>query len=282
MKEELILIKTFFDCFDINYGMGVSNVVKLIDKIGNIDLYKDEKVIGKLSYDNGIYNVFAKLPCSNLVATITTDFGEKRFTKLIDYELSIDGDNKIKGIYKVNNNGNNCKPDLRNKKTIKNAFSILKNGEELSYFKFFTIRNYTYIVDRVTDEYINFNNDVLSHGVDGKYTHVGYDFNNDFINYSYFFKEEEQPLVYTGGYKLYKDSEEKDFSLIRKEYRKTIDEFDPRYIEFIEEQRKLVDEFSDGLFDKFINRILSVLSEKEKTYIFKLDNGPCKKIVKFT
>lgn len=57
--------------------------------------------------------------------------------------------------------------------------------------------------------------------------------------------------------------------MIRENYRKVIEEFDSRYKCFIEEQRKLLDEFDEGLFDRFINVILTTLTKEEKDYIFK-------------
>ena len=60
-----------------------------------------------------------------------------------------------------------------------------------------------------------------------------------------------------------------DFGIIRENYRKVIEEFDSRYKCFIEEQRNLLDEFDEGLFDRFINTILTTLTKEEKDYIFK-------------
>lgn len=269
IREDLVLIKTFLNCFNIEYNNNITNVLNELKELDKINLYKNEEKIGELSYCNGIYKIHADLGSSILTAKVKNAKEEQRFKKIINYKLQNYNNDKILGIYKVNNNGENCKYNLRNKNTIKNSFSIFSNGEEISYFKLFTVKNYTYIVDRIKDEYVNFSNDVLSHGVDNKYTHVGYDLDDDIINYSHFFKEEGQDLTYTGGYNLYKDADEKDFGMIRKNYRKVIEEFDSRYKCFIQEQRKLLDEFDEGLFDRFINVILTTLTKEEKDYIFK-------------
>lgn len=268
MRQELVFIKTFLNCFNIEYNKRVSEVLGTLKNIGKISLYNDGCEVGTLSYYTDTYTIFASLDNFLLTATITTSKKEEKFTKVIDYELHSYNNSKIVGVYKINNNGSDCNPNLRNKNTIKNSFSVIKNGKEISYFKFFSVKNSTYIADRMRNEYVNFSNDILSHGMDNERIHVAYDFNNDIINYTHLFKEEGQPLTYAGGYALYKDADEKDFCIVRKNYRKVIEEFDSRYKFFIDEQRTLLDEFDDGLFDRFIDNALIILTEEEKFYIF--------------
>ena len=265
-KSDLLLIKTFLCSFGLEYGVDIAS----LKNFSKINLLKYGKKVGKLTYYKGNYKVYAKLEDSVLLAVITTDKKEEKLTKIINYELKKYDGYKITGIYKINNNGKNCKPFLKYKDTIKNSFSIFSNNKEISHFTLFSVRNSVYIVNLLNNEYINFNNQVLSHGFEGKHVHVGYDSIGDVLDYTYLFPKDNSDFVYSGGYNLYKDADEKDFDLVKRNYRMIIDEFDPEYENFLEEQRRLVDKFQDGLFDNFINTTLTTLTDNEKDYIFNI------------
>ena len=53
IREDLVLIKTFLNCFNIEYNNNITNVLNELKELDKINLYKNEEKIGELSYCNG-------------------------------------------------------------------------------------------------------------------------------------------------------------------------------------------------------------------------------------
>ena len=57
-----------------------------------------------------------------------------------------------------------------------------------------------------------------------------------------------------------------------------MDELDPRYLDFVEEQKDTLDYFYDDLFNHIVKNSLPTLTGKEKEYIFDKKENNCYKL----
>lgn len=276
--EDVLLIKNFLKMFDVYYEkIPYESMLELKCK-GKTDLYHNENKVGTLFYDGNGYKIILSLNGFDLKALSEIEKDKGRRFLILNYKLTKNSNN-IKGKYIINS----CnRKDSKNKEksfVIKHRLSVYNDNEKTKYYKFYTIRNEVYLNDLKTDEYINFDNDAISHKRNGAFANVRYDDNDKILDYLYYYyNEENEPLTTTGGYKLFKDNKEKDFGKVIKNYRIKMDELDPRYVSFVKEQKDTLEYFYDDLFKRIVDNSFTLLTDKEKEYIFGEKENNCYKL----
>lgn len=273
--EDVLLIKNFLKIFDVYYEKIPYESMLDLKYKGKVDLYQGKNKVGTIFYNNK-YEITLSLDDFNLEASseIKKDKGRRFLT--LNYNLVKNNDNII-GKYTINS----CDRKYGKNKSsvVKHRLFVYKNSEKTKYYRFYTIRNKVYLNDLKTDEYIDFDNDVISHKIDGNFTKVGYDDNDNILDYLYYYyNKEKEPLTIIGGYKLFKDDRENELVKVMKNYRIKMDELDSRYIDFVKEQKNSLDYFYNDLFEHVVNDSLTTLNSKEKEYIFDIKQGNCYKL----
>lgn len=276
--EDVLLIKNFLKMFDVYYEkIPYESMLELKYK-GKTDLYKEKNKVGTLFYDGNRYKIIISLDDFNLEALsiIGKDKGRRFLT--LNYNLIKNSDNII-GKYTINSCNRNDGKNNGKSFVIKHRLSVYKDNEKTKYYRFYTIRNEVYLNDLKTDEYINFDNDAISHRINRKFIKVEYDCKDKFLNYLYFYyNSENEPLTISGGYKLFRDNKKKDLMKKSENYRNKMHELDSRYFDFIEEQKDTLDYFYNDLFNNVVNNCLTTLTDEEKKYVFDIKQGNCYKL----
>ena len=276
--EDVLLIKNFLKMFDVYYEkVPYESMLELKCK-GKTDLYHNEDKVGTLFYDGNKYKIILSLNGFDLkvLSEIEKDKGRRFLT--LNYKLTKNSDN-ITGKYIINSCNRKNSKNKEKSFVIKHRLSVYNDNEKTKYYKFYTIRNEVYLNDLKTDEYINFDNDAISHKRNGTFANVRYDDNDKILDYLYYYyNEENEPLTTTGGYKLFKDNKEKDFGKVIKNYRIKMDELDPRYVSFVKEQKDTLEYFYDDLFKRIVDNSFTLLTDKEKEYIFGEKENNCYKL----
>lgn len=276
--EDVLLIKNFLKMFDVYYEkIPYESMLELKYK-GKTDLYQEENKVGTLFYDGNRYKIILSLNGFDLEALseIKKDKGRRFLT--LNYNL-VKNSNEIAGKYTINSC--NKKNDKNNGKTfvVKHKLYVYNDAKKIKYYRFYTIRNEVYLNDLKTDEYVNFDNDAISHKRNSTFANVRYDDNDKILDYLYYYyNEENESLTTTGGYKLFKDNKEKDFGKVIKNYRIKMDELDPRYVSFVKEQKDTLEYFYDDLFKRIVDNSFTLLIDKEKEYIFGEKENNCYKL----
>lgn len=276
--EDVLLIKNFLKMFDVYYEkIPYESMLELKYK-GKTDLYQEENKVGTLFYDGNRYKIILSLNGFDLEALseIKKDKGRRFLT--LNYNL-VKNSNEIAGKYTINSC--NKKNDKNNGKTfvVKHKLYVYNDAKKIKYYRFYTIRNEVYLNDLKTDEYVNFDNDAISHKRNSTFANVRYDDNDKVLDYLYYYyNEENESLTTTGGYKLFKDNKEKDFGKVIKNYRIKMDELDPRYVSFVKEQKDTLEYFYDDLFKRIVDNSFTLLTDKEKEYIFGEKENNCYKL----
>lgn len=276
--EDVLLIKNFLKMFDVYYEkIPYESMLELKYK-GKTDLYQEENKVGTLFYDGNRYKIILSLNGFDLEALseIKKDKGRRFLT--LNYNL-VKNSNEIAGKYTINSC--NKKNDKNNGKTfvVKHKLYVYNDAKKIKYYRFYTIRNEVYLNDLKTDEYVNFDNDAISHKRNSTFANVRYDDNDKILDYLYYYyNEENESLTTTGGYKLFKDNKEKDFGKVIKNYRIKMDELDPRYVSFVKEQKDTLEYFYDDLFKRIVDNSFTLLTDKEKEYIFGEKENNCYKL----
>ena len=182
----------------------------------------------------------------------------------LNYSL-IKNNDKIKGKYTINKFVKNNKKDL----VVKHKLWVFNNYEKTKFYRFYTIKNETYLNDLITDEYINFDNGAISHKLNKNFSRVRYNYNDKLLDYlCCYFDLDNEPLTITGGYKLFNDANKNEFDKVIENYKIRMDELSPRYIKFVKEQKDALEYFYDDLFDRIVDNSLTSLTDLEKEYIF--------------
>lgn len=276
--EDVLLIKNFLKMFDVYYEkIPYESMLELKYK-GKTDLYQEENKVGTLFYDGNRYKIILSLNGFDLEALseIKKDKGRRFLT--LNYNL-VKNSNEIAGKYTINSC--NKKNDKNNGKTfvVKHKLYVYNDAKKIKYYRFYTIRNEVYLNDLKTDEYVNFDNDAISHKRNSTFANVRYDDNDKVLDYLYYYyNEENESLTTTGGYKLFKDNKEKDFGKVIKNYRIKMDELDPRYVSFVKEQKDTLEYFYEDLFKRIVDNSFTLLADKEKEYIFGEKENNCYKL----
>lgn len=276
--EDVLLIKNFLKMFDVYYEKVPYESMLELKYKGKTDLYQEENKVGTLFYDGNRYKIILSLNGFDLEALseIKKDKGRRFLT--LNYNL-VKNSNEIAGKYTINSC--NKKNDKNNGKTfvVKHKLYVYNDAKKIKYYRFYTIRNEVYLNDLKTDEYVNFDNDAISHKRNSTFANVRYDDNDKVLDYLYYYyNEENESLTTTGGYKLFKDNKEKDFGKVIKNYRIKMDELDPRYVSFVKEQKDTLEYFYDDLFKRIVDNSFTLLTDKEKEYIFGEKENNCYKL----
>lgn len=272
--EDVLLIKNFLKMFDVYYEkIPYESMLELKYK-GKTDLYKEKNKVGTIFYNDNRYKIILSLNSFDLEALseIKKDKGRRFLT--LNYSL-IKNNDKIKGKYTINESVKNNKKDL----VVKHKLWVFNNYEKTKYYRFYTIKNETYLNDLITDEYINFDNGAISHKLNKNFSRVRYDYNDKLLDYlCCYFDLDNEPLTITGGYKLFNDADENELNKVIKNYKIRMDELSPRYIKFVKEQKDTLEYFYDDLFDRIVDNSLISLTDLEKEYIFGKKENNCYKL----
>lgn len=241
---------------------------------GIIDLYQGNIKVGNLILKDDKYKINLNLDDISLKASSQIEENNGRRFLTLNYSL-IKNNDKIKGKYTINESVKNNKKDL----VVKHKLWVFNNYEKTKYYRFYTIKNETYLNDLVTDEYINFDNGAISHKLNKNFSRVRYDYNDKLLDYlCCYFDLDNEPLTITGGYKLFNDANKNEFDKVIENYKIRMDELSPRYIKFVKEQKDALEYFYDDLFDRIVDNSLTSLTDLEKEYIFGKKENNCYKL----
>lgn len=272
--EDLLLIKNFLKLFDVYYEkIPYYSTIDLTNN-GIIDLYQGNIKVGNLILKDDKYKINFNLDDISLKASSQIEENNGRRFLTLNYSL-IKNNDKIKGKYTINKFVNNNKKDL----VVKHKLWVFNNYKKTKFYRFYTIKNETYLNDLITDEYINFDNGAISHKLNKKFSRVRYDYNDKLLDYlCCYFDLDNEPLTITGGYKLFNDANKNEFDKVIENYKIRMDELSPRYIKFVKEQKDALEYFYDDLFDRIVDNSLTSLTDLEKEYIFGKKENNCYKL----
>ena len=262
--EDLLLIKNFLKLFDVYYEkIPYYSMIDLTNN-GIIDLYQGNIKVGNLILKDDKYKINFNLDDISLKASSQIEENNGRRFLTLNYSL-IKNNDKIKGKYTINKFVKNNKKDL----VVKHKLWVFNNYKKTKFYRFYTIKNETYLNDLITDEYINFDNGAISHKLNKNFSRVRYDYNDKLLDYlCCYFDLDNEPLTITGGYKLFNDANKNEFDKVIENYKIRMDELSPRYIKFVKEQKDALEYFYDDLFDRIVDNSLTSLTNLEKEYIF--------------
>lgn len=272
--EDLLLIKNFLKLFDVYYEK--NPYYSMIDLINNgiIDLYQGNVKVGNLILKDDKYKINLNLDEISLKASSQIEENNGRRFLTLNYSL-IKNNDKIKGKYTINESVKNNKKDL----VVKHKLWVFNNYKKTKFYRFYTIKNETYLNDLITDEYINFDNGAISHKLNKNFSRVRYDYNDKLLDYlCCYFDLDNEPLTITGGYKLFNDANKNEFDKVIENYKIRMDELDPRYLDFVKEQKDALEYFYDDLFDRIVDNSLTSLTDLEKEYVFGKKENNCYKL----
>lgn len=272
--EDLLLIKNFLKLFDVYYEkIPYYSMIDLTNN-GIIDLYQGNIKVGNLILKDDKYKINFNLDDISLKASSQIEENNGRRFLTLNYSL-IKNNDKIKGKYTINKFVKNNKKDL----VVKHKLWVFNNYKKTKFYRFYTIKNETYLNDLITDEYINFDNGAISHKLNKKFSRVRYDYNDKLLDYlCCYFDLDNEPLTITGGYKLFNDANKNEFDKVIENYKIRMDELDPRYLDFVKEQKDALEYFYDDLFDRIVDNSLTSLTDLEKEYIFGKKENNCYKL----
>lgn len=272
--EDLLLIKNFLKLFDVYYEK--ISYYSMIDLTNNgiIDLYQGNIKVGNLILKDDKYKINFNLDDISLKASSQIEENNGRRFLTLNYSL-IKNNDKIKGKYTINKFVKNNKKDL----VVKHKLWVFNNYKKTKFYRFYTIKNETYLNDLITDEYINFDNGAISHKLNKNFSRVRYDYNDKLLDYlCCYFDLDNEPLTITGGYKLFNDANKNEFDKVIENYKIRMDELDPRYLDFVKEQKDALEYFYDDLFDRIVDNSLTSLTDLEKEYVFGKKENNCYKL----
>ena len=272
--EDLLLIKNFLKLFDVYYEkIPYYSMIDLTNN-GIIDLYQGNIKVGNLILKDDKYKINFNLDDISLKASSQIEENNGRRFLTLNYSL-IKNNDKIKGKYTINKFVKNNKKDL----VVKHKLWVFNNYKKTKFYRFYTIKNETYLNDLITDEYINFDNGAISHKLNKNFSRVRYDYNDKLLDYlCCYFDLDNEPLTITGGYKLFNDANKNEFDKVIENYKIRMDELSPRYIKFVKEQKDALEYFYDDLFDRIVDNSLTSLTDLEKEYIFGKKENNCYKL----
>lgn len=272
--EDLLLIKNFLKLFDVYYEkIPYYSMIDLTNN-GIIDLYQGNIKVGNLILKDDKYKINFNLDDISLKASSQIEENNGRRFLTLNYSL-IKNNDKIKGKYTINKFVKNNKKDL----VVKHKLWVFNNYKKTKFYRFYTIKNETYLNDLITDEYINFDNGAISHKLNKKFSRVRYDYNDKLLDYlCCYFDLDNEPLTITGGYKLFNDANKNEFDKVIENYKIRMDELSPRYIKFVKEQKEALEYFYDDLFDRIVDNSLTSLTDLEKEYVFGKKENNCYKL----
>lgn len=272
--EDLLLIKNFLKLFDVYYEkIPYYSMIDLTNN-GIIDLYQGNIKVGNLILKDDKYKINFNLDDISLKASSQIEENNGRRFLTLNYSL-IKNNDKIKGKYTINKFVKNNKKDL----VVKHKLWVFNNYKKTKFYRFYTIKNETYLNDLITDEYINFDNGAISHKLNKNFSRVRYDYNDKLLDYlCCYFDLDNEPLTITGGYKLFNDANKNEFDKVIENYKIRMDELSPRYIKFVKEQKEALEYFYDDLFDRIVDNSLTSLTDLEKEYIFGKKENNCYKL----
>ena len=272
--EDLLLIKNFLKLFDVYYEkIPYYSMIDLTNN-GIIDLYQGNIKVGNLILKDDKYKINFNLDDISLKASSQIEENNGRRFLTLNYSL-IKNNDKIKGKYTINKFVKNNKKDL----VVKHKLWVFNNYKKTKFYRFYTIKNETYLNDLITDEYINFDNGAISHKLNKNFSRVRYDYNDKLLDYlCCYFDLDNEPLTITGGYKLFNDANKNEFDKVIENYKIRMDELSPRYIKFVKEQKDALEYFYDDLFDRIVDNSLTSLTNLEKEYIFGKKENNCYKL----
>lgn len=272
--EDLLLIKNFLKLFDVYYEkIPYYSTIDLTNN-GIIDLYQGNIKVGNLILKDDKYKINFNLDDISLKASSQIEENNGRRFLTLNYSL-IKNNDKIKGKYTINKFVKNNKKDL----VVKHKLWVFNNYKKTKFYRFYTIKNETYLNDLITDEYINFDNGAISHKLNKNFSRVRYDYNDKLLDYlCCYFDLDNEPLTITGGYKLFNDANKNEFDKVIENYKIRMDELSPRYIKFVKEQKDALEYFYDDLFDRIVDNSLTSLTNLEKEYIFGKKENNCYKL----
>lgn len=272
--EDLLLIKNFLKLFDVYYEkIPYYSMIDLTNN-GIIDLYQGNIKVGNLILKDDKYKINFNLDDISLKASSQIEENNGRRFLTLNYSL-IKNNDKIKGKYTINKFVKNNKKDL----VVKHKLWVFNNYKKTKFYRFYTIKNETYLNDLITDEYINFDNGAISHKLNKNFSRVRYDYNDKLLDYlCCYFDLDNEPLTITGGYKLFNDANKNEFDKVIENYKIRMDELSPRYIKFVKEQKDALEYFYDDLFDRIVDNSLTSLTDLEKEYVFGKKENNCYKL----
>ena len=272
--EDLLLIKNFLKLFDVYYEkIPYYSMIDLTNN-GIIDLYQGNIKVGNLILKDDKYKINFNLDDISLKASSQIEENNGRRFLTLNYSL-IKNNDKIKGKYTINKFVKNNNKDL----VVKHKLWVFNNYKKTKFYRFYTIKNETYLNDLITDEYINFDNGAISHKLNKNFSRVRYDYNDKLLDYlCCYFDLDNEPLTITGGYKLFNDANKNEFDKVIENYKIRMDELSPRYIKFVKEQKDALEYFYDDLFDRIVDNSLTSLTDLEKEYIFGKKENNCYKL----
>ena len=272
--EDLLLIKNFLKLFDVYYEkIPYYSMIDLTNN-GIIDLYQGNIKVGNLILKDDKYKINFNLDDISLKASSQIEENNGRRFLTLNYSL-IKNNDKIKGKYTINKFVKNNKKDL----VVKHKLWVFNNYKKTKFYRFYTIKNETYLNDLITDEYINFDNGAISHKLNKNFSRVRYDYNDKLLDYlCCYFDLDNEPLTITGGYKLFNDANKNEFDKVIENYKIRMDELSPRYIKFIKEQKEALEYIYDDLFDRIVDNSLTSLTDLEKEYVFGKKENNCYKL----
>ena len=272
--EDLLLIKNFLKLFDVYYEkIPYYSTIDLTNN-GIIDLYQGNIKVGNLILKDDKYKINFNLDDISLKASSQIEENNGRRFLTLNYSL-IKNNDKIKGKYTINKFVKNNKKDL----VVKHKLWVFNNYKKTKFYRFYTIKNETYLNDLITDEYINFDNGAISHKLNKNFSRVRYDYNDKLLDYlCCYFDLDNEPLTITGGYKLFNDANKNEFDKVIENYKIRMDELSPRYIKFVKEQKDALEYFYDDLFDRIVDNSLTSLTDLEKEYVFGKKENNCYKL----
>lgn len=182
---------------------------------GIIDLYQGNIKVGNLILKDDKYKINFNLDDISLKASSQIEENNGRRFLTLNYSL-IKNNDKIKGKYTINKFVKNNKKDL----VVKHKLWVFNNYKKTKFYRFYTIKNETYLNDLITDEYINFDNGAISHKLNKKFSRVRYDYNDKLLDYlCCYFDLDNEPLTITGGYKLFNDANKNEFDKVIENYK---------------------------------------------------------------
>lgn len=272
--EDVLLIKNFLKLFDVYYEkIPYYSMIDLTNN-GIIDLYQGNIKVGNLILKDDKYKINFNLDDISLKASSQIEENNGRRFLTLNYSL-IKNNDKIKGKYTINESVKNNKKDL----VVKHKLWVFNNYKKTKFYRFYTIKNETYLNDLITDEYINFDNGAISHKLNKNFSRVRYDYNDKLLDYlCCYFDLDNEPLTITGGYKLFNDANKNEFDKVIENYKIRMDELSPRYIKFVKEQKDTLEYFYDDLFDRIVDNSLTSLTDLEKEYVFGKKENNCYKL----
>lgn len=241
MMEEDILINMlykFLSLFKITVDEYIKENVPFLLKIGKkVELY--DNYYNQVGYayfkDNKL--IIQIMKEKNYISAI----GAKKDDETYEYKYlitSTDFKNNLRGTY-FTKEGKKL-----DKLLVTNSIEIFKDKELLYKCRFETLRNTIKLIDKKNNESAFYRNNEFSHQKKDEDVKI-FNKNGEFEYYVSNANFEDTIFGYS-----YVDNYKNDYTLYETEFRRIIKEIDPDYFNILNKGKNLVNDFSDGLFER--------------------------------